>query len=128
MADTTEGVIATIAAAGGNDEVVFTAWNRIAKDDLGSNDVAFKNFRVNRLNPRAHRLTVTVPRLNRALRVHSVGFGIDVPSRQSGRKSRIERGGGEMKADFGAAAVGGAAVGGWGVLEKRLWERFRGAT
>ena len=44
------------------------------------------------------------------------------------RKSGKERGGGEMKADFGAAAVGGAAVGGWGVLEKRLWERFRGAT
>ena len=40
------------------------------------------------------------------------------------RKSGKERGGGEMKADFGAAAVGGAAVGGWGVLEKRLWERF----
>ena len=27
------------------------------------------------------------------------------------RKSGKERGGGEMKADFGAAAVGGAAVG-----------------
>ena len=34
MADATEGVVAVITAAGGNDKVVFAAWNRIVKDDL----------------------------------------------------------------------------------------------
>ena len=35
MADAAEGVIASIAAAGGDDEVVFAARNRIVKDDFG---------------------------------------------------------------------------------------------
>ena len=46
MTDATEGVVAAVAAAGGNDEVVFAAWDRIAKDDLGGDDVAFKDFRL----------------------------------------------------------------------------------
>ena len=46
MADATEGVVAVITAAGGNDKVVFAAWDRIAKDDLGGDDVAFKDFRL----------------------------------------------------------------------------------
>ena len=33
-ANATEGVVAAIAAAGGNDKVVFAAGDRIAKDDL----------------------------------------------------------------------------------------------
>ena len=163
VADATEGVIVAIAAAGGNDEVVFAAWDWIAKDDFGGDDVAFKDFRllddlclvetatialfqpkalvrfgavnhnvvsrnadgvvrddfirglrieiegvvntdeplgksINRLDPLTHRLTVTVPRLDRTLRVHAVGFRVDIPCCQGGGKSRIERGGGEMKA------------------------------
>ena len=46
MADATEGVVAAIAAAGGNDKVVFAAWDRITKDDFGGDDVAFKDFRL----------------------------------------------------------------------------------
>ena len=38
MPDATEGVVAAIAATGGNDEVVFAARDRIAKDDLGGDD------------------------------------------------------------------------------------------
>ena len=38
VADTTEGIVAAIATTGGNDEVVFTAWDRIAKDDFGGDD------------------------------------------------------------------------------------------
>ena len=46
MADATEGVVAAIAAAGGDNEVVFAAWDRIAKDDFGGDGVAFENFRL----------------------------------------------------------------------------------
>ena len=46
MTNATESVVAAIAAAGGNDEVVFAAGDRIAKDDLGGDDVAFKDFRL----------------------------------------------------------------------------------
>ena len=46
MPDATEGVVAAIAATGGNDEVVFAARDWIAKDDLGGDDVAFKDFRM----------------------------------------------------------------------------------
>ena len=46
MSDATEGVVSAIAATGGNDEVVFAAWNRIAKDDFSSDDVAFKDSRL----------------------------------------------------------------------------------
>ena len=35
MADATEGIVASIATTGGNDEVVFAAWDRIAKEDAG---------------------------------------------------------------------------------------------
>ena len=35
MADATEGVVASIAAAGGNDEVVFAARDRVVEDDFG---------------------------------------------------------------------------------------------
>ena len=38
MTDATEGVVTAIAAAGGNDKVVFAAWDRIAKDDFGCDD------------------------------------------------------------------------------------------
>ena len=34
MTDATEGIVASIATASGNDEVVFATWDRIAKDDL----------------------------------------------------------------------------------------------
>ena len=44
MPDATKGVVAAITTAGGNDEVVFAAWDRIAKDDFGGDDVAFKDF------------------------------------------------------------------------------------
>ena len=33
MTDATEGVVASIAAAGGNDEIVFAARDQIAKED-----------------------------------------------------------------------------------------------
>ena len=46
MSDATEGVVAAIAATGGNDKVVFAAWDWIAKDDFGSDYVAFKDFRM----------------------------------------------------------------------------------
>ena len=45
MPDATEGVVAAIAAAGGNDEVVFAAGDRIVKNGFGGDDVAFKDFR-----------------------------------------------------------------------------------
>ena len=46
VADATEGIVASIAAAGGNDEVVFAARDRVVKDDFGSDGVAFKDFRL----------------------------------------------------------------------------------
>ena len=45
MADAAEGVVAAVAAAGGDDEVVFAAWDWVVKDDLGGDGVAFKVFR-----------------------------------------------------------------------------------
>ena len=157
MTDATEGVVAAITAAGGNDEVVFAAWDWITKDDFGGDDVACKDFRllndfrlveaasiallqpealvglgsvhydvvsrnadggvrddcircarlgvervvnadeplgegIDRLDSRAHRLTVAVPRLNRALDEYAVRFRIDIPRRESGGERRIERG------------------------------------
>ena len=41
MADAAEGVVAAVAATGGDDKVVFAAWNRIAEDDFGGDGVAF---------------------------------------------------------------------------------------
>ena len=41
MADAAEGVVAAIAAAGGDDEVVFAAGDWVAKDDFGGDGVAF---------------------------------------------------------------------------------------
>ena len=35
MADATEGIVASIATASGNDKVVFAAWDRVVKDDAG---------------------------------------------------------------------------------------------
>ena len=46
VADAAEGVIASIAAAGGDDEVVFAAGDWVVKDDLGGDGVAFKDFRL----------------------------------------------------------------------------------
>ena len=37
MADAAEGVVAAVAAADGDDEVVFAARNRIVKDDFPVN-------------------------------------------------------------------------------------------
>ena len=34
VADATEGIVAAIAAAGGDDEVVFAAWDRVAEADF----------------------------------------------------------------------------------------------
>ena len=45
MTDSTEGIVAAIATAGGNDEVVFAAGDRIVKDDFGGDDVAFNKRR-----------------------------------------------------------------------------------
>ena len=45
MADATEGVVAAIAAAGGDDEVVFAAGDWAAKDDFGGDGVAFRVLR-----------------------------------------------------------------------------------
>ena len=46
MTDSTEGIVVAIAATGGNDEVVFAAWDRIAKDDAGDDGTAFEDFRL----------------------------------------------------------------------------------
>ena len=46
VADAAEGVVAAIAAAGGNDEVVFAAGDWVVKDDFGGDGVAFKDFRL----------------------------------------------------------------------------------
>ena len=46
MADATEGVVAAVAAAGGDDEVVFAAWDRVVEDDFGGDGVAFEDFRL----------------------------------------------------------------------------------
>ena len=42
MADAAEGVIASIAAAGGDDEVVFAAGDWVAKDDFASEPFSLK--------------------------------------------------------------------------------------
>ena len=46
MADATEGVVAAIAATGGDDKVVFDSGDRVVKDDLGGDGVALKDFRL----------------------------------------------------------------------------------
>ena len=35
VTDAAEGVVAAVAAAGGHDEVVFAAWDRVVEDDFG---------------------------------------------------------------------------------------------
>ena len=45
VADATEGVVAAIAAAGGDDEVVFAAGDRVVKDDFSGDGVAFEVLR-----------------------------------------------------------------------------------
>ena len=45
MTDATEGVVAAITVAGGDDEVVFAAGDRIAKDDFGGDGAAFEVLR-----------------------------------------------------------------------------------
>ena len=45
MADAAEGVVAAVAAAGGDDEVVFAAGDWVVKDDLGGDGVAFEVLR-----------------------------------------------------------------------------------
>ena len=57
---------------------------------------------VDRLDPLPHRLTVGVPRLDRTLRIHAIGFGIDVPRRERGGKRRIKR----SKAQIDLPALG----------------------
>ena len=37
MADTAEGVVVAVTAAGGDDKVVFAAWDRVAEDDFPVN-------------------------------------------------------------------------------------------
>ena len=46
MADAAEGVVADVAASGGDDEVVFAAWDWVSEDDFGGDGVAFKDFRL----------------------------------------------------------------------------------
>ena len=46
VADATEGIVASIATAGGNDKIVFAAGDRVVKDDFGRDGVAFKDFRL----------------------------------------------------------------------------------
>ena len=45
MADATEGVVAAVAAAGGDDKVVFAAGDWVVKDDFGGDEVAFEVLR-----------------------------------------------------------------------------------
>ena len=45
MADAAEGVVAAVAAAGGNDEVVFAAGDWVVEDDFGGDGVAFEVLR-----------------------------------------------------------------------------------
>ena len=45
VADATEGIVASIATAGGNDKIVFAAGDRVVKDDLGGDEIAFGDFR-----------------------------------------------------------------------------------
>ena len=45
MADAAEGVVAAVAAAGGDDEVVFAAGDWVVKDDFGGDGVAFGALR-----------------------------------------------------------------------------------
>ena len=45
VADAAEGVVAAVAASGGNDKVVFATWDWIVKDDLGGDEIAFGDFR-----------------------------------------------------------------------------------
>ena len=46
MADATEGVVAAVAATGGDDEVVFAAWDWVVKDDFSGDGVAVEDFRL----------------------------------------------------------------------------------
>ena len=46
MADAAEGVVAVIVAAGGDNEIVFAAWDWVVEDDFGGNGVAFEDFRL----------------------------------------------------------------------------------
>ena len=46
MADATEGVVAAVATAGGDDEIVFAAGDRIAKDDFGGDWISFRAIRL----------------------------------------------------------------------------------
>ena len=46
MTDSTEGIVASIATASGNDEVVFAAQDRVVKDDAGDDGSAFEDFRL----------------------------------------------------------------------------------
>ena len=46
MADAAEGVVAAVAAAGGDDKVVFAAGDWVAKDDFSGDGVAFEDFRL----------------------------------------------------------------------------------
>ena len=45
VADVAEGVVAAVAAAGGDDEVVFAARDWIVEDDFGGDGVAFEVLR-----------------------------------------------------------------------------------
>ena len=45
VADAAEGVVASVAAAGGDDEVVFAAGDWVVKDDFGGDGVAFEVLR-----------------------------------------------------------------------------------
>ena len=46
MADAAEGVVAAVAAAGGDDEVIFAAWDWVVKDAFRGDGVAFEDFRL----------------------------------------------------------------------------------
>ena len=46
VADATEGVVAAVAAARGNDEVVFAAGDWVTEDDFGGDGVAFEDVRL----------------------------------------------------------------------------------
>ena len=46
MSDAAEGVVAAVAAAGGDDEVVFAAVDWVVKDDFGGDGIAVEDFRL----------------------------------------------------------------------------------
>ena len=50
VANATEGVVAAIAATGGNDEIVFAAGDLVVKDDFGDDGSAFEDFRLHSAN------------------------------------------------------------------------------